>query len=316
MEPFDVLCIGMSAVDIFCDSLERVPEEGEFWLIDNIAMFPGGCPTSTAIVTSKLHLRTRLITLIGNDIFGTFLINELKNYGIITDQITMLDGHCTGKSVILLVKGSDRRLMHQRGANDEFNIEHVNFDCIESSSVVFLSSYMSGLPKLGKQDVIGIFRHAKEKGKTTILDLLIDARERRPMNSLTGVLKYTDYLILNQDEGRLLTGNDDPMEQGKSLLREGALNVVIKRGPKGSFFMNSQAEFMVDAYRVEVKDPTGAGDSFNGGFIYALLQRWKIEKALRFANIVGASAVTKLGCTAGVYELPKLTEILTDLEKE
>jgi sugar/nucleoside kinase (ribokinase family) len=175
---------------------------------------------------------------------------------------------------------------------------------------------MSGLPKLGKQDVIGIFRHAKEKGKTTILDLLIDARERRPMNSLTGVLKYTDYLILNQDEGRLLTGNDDPMEQGKSLLREGALNVVIKRGPKGSFFMNSQAEFMVDAYRVEVKDPTGAGDSFNGGFIYALLQRWKIEKALRFANIVGASAVTKLGCTAGVYELPKLTEILTELEKE
>jgi 5-dehydro-2-deoxygluconokinase len=309
-QDLDVLCIGQSAVDIFCDSLERIPKEGEFWLLDRIEMFPGGCPTNTAIVTSRLNLRTCLVTAIGNDSFGTFLKNEFEKCKIMSDAVVVLDGSCTGKSVILLVKDKDRMLLHEKGVNEEFCIEHIDFGLIDRTNVVFLSAYISGLPKLGKDDVIRLFKYARNRKKTTILDLLIDPREKEPMFWLTGLMEYTDYLILNDDEGKLLTGAGDYKEQADELIKSGAGNVVIKLGKKGSYFKNKEHEYEAHPFEVEQKDPTGAGDAFNGGLIYGLIKKWNIEKILRFANIVGASAVTRLGCTAGVSGFEDMENIL------
>ncbi len=77
-QDIDVWCIGSIVVDIFCDSLKRIPEQGEFRLPGRIEMFPGGCPANIAIITSGLNLRTCLVTAIGNDNFGTFLKNEFE----------------------------------------------------------------------------------------------------------------------------------------------------------------------------------------------------------------------------------------------
>jgi 2-dehydro-3-deoxygluconokinase len=175
---------------------------------------------------------------------------------------------------------------------------------------VFISAYISGLPNFGKEDVVGIFRYAKKREKTTILDQLIDPREKEPMERLTGLTVYTDYLILNNDEGELLTGTRDHKKQADALLVSGTRNTVIKLGKKGSYFKNANCEYEAPPFEVAEKDPTGAGDAFNGGFIYGSIKNLDIERILKFANIVGATAVIRLGYTAGVYELDKLIEML------
>ena len=316
MDAIDVLCIGQSSVDIFCDTLERVPKPGEFCLIDYISMFPGGCPTNTALVTARLKLKTGLITAIGGDNLGKFILGELRGAGIITDGVTLLEGACSGKCVILLVKGDDRRLIFQKGANELFCREHIDFSYIDKSRIILLSSYPSGIPKLKREDVIALFRLAKEKGKTVIMDVLIDYQKEKSLEALFGIMEHTDYFIMNRDEGERLTGKTDHREQCEELLEIGARNVIVKLGPEGSYVQGKDLQFRAHPYRVTVKDPTGAGDSFNGGLIYGLFHGWELKKCLLFANIVGASAVTELGCTSGVYDLQRLESILPEFEKE
>jgi sugar/nucleoside kinase (ribokinase family) len=314
--PIDVLCIGQSSVDIFCDTLKRIPDAGEFCLIDHISMFPGGCPTNTAIVTSRLGLKTALVTAMGRDNLGKFLLNELESAGILTQGITLLDHACSGKCVILLVEGDDRRLIFQNGANEYFNKTHIDKSLVERAHMLFLSSYPSGLPNLNQHDLLDLFRYARDFDVTVVMDILIDYREKNALEKMEVVLPCVDYLLLNRDEGAMLTGEEKYELQSRALIDRGGRNVVVKLGSEGSYMRGRDIEFRGRPYRVDVKDPTGAGDCFNGGFMYGLIRGWDMKKTLLFANLAGASAVTELGCTTGIYSLDKLLSRLAEFERE
>jgi 5-dehydro-2-deoxygluconokinase len=310
MSSLDVLCIGQLAADVFCNSLEELPEPGSFVLMDRICVFPGGCPVNTAIVTAKFNLKTGVISLVGDDSMGEFVINELKKCGVITDYISRIDNGETGKTIILISKIYDRVLLHYKGINERFNHEYIDLDLVKHSKAILISSYISGLPNFKNRDAINIFKHAKENEGLTFLDVLVDPDEHNAKNFLKDVLKFTDYIILNDIEGRLITSQDNYTKQAEELIELGASNVVMKLGQDGSFFKNGEYELKAEPYLVEVKDPTGSGDAFNGGFIYGCLQGWDMERTMRFANIVGASAVTEIGCTCGVYSLEEIENIM------
>lgn len=311
MSFLDVLCIGQLTADIFCNSLEELPGPGSFVLMDRICVFPGGCPVNTAIVTAKFNLKTGIISLVGDDSMGEFVINELKKCGVITDHISRIDNGETGKTIILISKIKDRVLLHYKGINERFNYDYVDLNLVKHSKAVLISSYISGLPNFYNEDAANIYKHAKENKSLTFLDVLVDPGERNAKDYLTGVLSFTDYIILNNIEGELITGYSDYKKQAEELNELGASNVVMKLGREGSYFKNKEYEFKAESYSVESKDPTGAGDAFNGGFIYGCLQGWDTRKTMRFANIVGATAVTEIGCTCGVYSLEKIENILS-----
>lgn len=312
MKSLDVLCIGELNLDIFCDALEDLPEPGSFVLLDHICMYPGGCPTNTAIVTSKYQLRTGLNSLVGNDTIGRFILAELEREGVVTEYLKTIDGGETGKTVILISRTKDRVLLHHTGINSEFSLESVDLAAVRDSRAVLISSYISGLPNLRNEAATVIFKEAKASGAMTFLDMLVDPHEEDPQQYLQGVLDYTDYIILNNIEGRLVTGLEEFSQQAERLLSIGANNVIIKLGKEGSFFMNRDTSFHIEPYCVAAIDPTGSGDSFNGAFIYGCLQDWDEKKTLRFANIVGASAVTQIGCTCGVFDLQEVKAIMEE----
>ncbi len=316
MNRSQVLCIGEINLDIFCNSIDCIPEEGSFILVDNISFFPGGCPTNTAIVTAKFNLKTSIISVIGNDAIGKILLSELLKCNVNTNPIVIIDNTDTGKSIILLRKTKDRVILHYTGANNQLCIKNIDFNLIAESKSVLISSYISGLPNLKKNDVINIFKHAKENGRLTFLDVLIDPNENNPINYLLGLLEYTDFLLINRDEGKLLTGYTDYKKQANILMKNKANNVIIKLGKEGSFFKNDSMEYKAAPYKVISVDPAGAGDAFNGGIIYGCIQNWNIKKILSFANIVGASAVTKCGCTSGVYSLSEIEGIFSKINTD
>ena len=315
MKKLDVLCIGELNVDIFCSSLEEMPEPGSFLLMDRICMFPGGCPTNTAIVTALFNLNTGLISLVGDDSAGEFVLRELEKQGVVTDYITKIEGGETGKTIILISKVKDRVLLHDTGINGQFGAKYIDLELLGQTKSVLISSYISGLPNLRNKAAETIFKKAKESGALTFLDMLVDPGEPNPGECLTGVLDYTDYIILNNIEGRLVTGKENYQEQAVDLLKAGAHNVIIKLGKEGSYFKNSLKEFLVSPHPVETLDPTGSGDAFNAGFIYGCLKGWDEKKAMRFANIAGASAVQEIGCTCGVFCHEDIEEIMNEGEE-
>lgn len=314
---FDLICIGEATIDIFCNQLAEIPNGGQWVVVDNITFYPGGCPTNTAIVASKFELKTGLISTIGNDVWGDILLEELNKVKVNTSNIKRAQDHNTGKTVVLNIKDKDRVMIHDNGANVMLDMSCIDKKIIAATKSVLLSSYISGLPKLYRSDAIEIFSFLKSMGKLTFLDVLIDPFTKNPINYLEGLLDYTDYLIINIDEGRMLTGYNDYRDQAEVLLKRGANNLIIKLGKNGSYFRSKDAEIREGPYEdgIEIIDPTGSGDAFNAGVIYSCLQHWEIKKILQFGNIAGASAVTKIGCTSGIYSLGKIKNIIKTRER-
>jgi sugar/nucleoside kinase (ribokinase family) len=92
-------------------------------------------------------------------------------------------------------------------------------------------------------------------------------------------------------------------------LKRGAGAVIIKKGEKGSYFLNRGGlEIKVPAYRAKVVDTTGAGDCFCAGFIKGLSLGWDLKKSLRLGNAAGACAVEALGATTGIHSLKQVSE--------
>lgn len=92
----------------------------------------------------------------------------------------------------------------------------------------------------------------------------------------------------------------------------GAAALVVTMGAEGSFLVDDEHSLHVQAPRVEVVDGSGAGDAFTAGLIAGHLQGWDVERSLRFASVIGASACTKLGCTAGVFDRSEAERVLDE----
>jgi sugar/nucleoside kinase (ribokinase family) len=116
----------------------------------------------------------------------------------------------------------------------------------------------------------------------------------------------------NLDEAAALSAEDDPGRQARIFLEMGCPTVVITCGADGALLMTDSDTITAPAARMTVVDGSGAGDAFAAGFIVGLIEGWDLADALSFASVVGASACTQLGCTAGVFTRRQATTYLQE----
>ncbi len=121
------------------------------------------------------------------------------------------------------------------------------------------------------------------------------------LDDVAGVLPEVDYFVPNDHEAAALTGESDPRRQAESLLELGAGTVIVTMGERGLVAASRDETIELPAPRVDVVEPSGAGDAFAAGLVYGLLQGWALRRCLEFAGVIGASACTRLGCTAGLF---------------
>ena len=120
------------------------------------------------------------------------------------------------------------------------------------------------------------------------------------LDDIAGVLPEVDYFVPNDDEAAALTGESDPHRQAQALLALGVGTVVITLGARGLLAASRDETIELPAPHVDFVEPSGAGDAFAAGLVYCLLQDWPLRRSLEFASVIGASACTALGCTAGL----------------
>jgi 2-dehydro-3-deoxygluconokinase len=114
----------------------------------------------------------------------------------------------------------------------------------------------------------------------------------------------------SEEEAKLLTGMENIEIACNKLLDCGPRIIALKRDKKGSMVVTAKRKIEVPSFKVKEVDPTGAGDCFDAGFVVGLLRGWKLEKVARFANAVGALAVTKKGPMEGTPFLNEVNKIL------
>lgn len=296
-----VLCAGMLVADLFVPPLPHVPAAGQLLATEDFLLDSGGCAANTAVCLTKLGVEAAVVGKVGDDVFGTFVEQDLHRKGIKAAAIQRSVQYGTSKTVILTVAGEDRRFIHTFGANADFSVQDIDRTMLSQARVFYLGGYLA-LPNLVQGELAELLRFAHQHGVMTMLDVVVSADAvGLYSDALADLLPHVDIFTPNDEEAQILTGETEPQRQAQRFLDAGCGNVVITMGEQGSLLMNARQRVEAPAFPVEVVDGSGAGDAFAAGLIYGLLQGWDWSETLQFASAIGASACMQLGCTTSAF---------------
>jgi sugar/nucleoside kinase (ribokinase family) len=300
-----VLVIGELNVDIVATGLRGFPEIGAEILAQDCELTLGSASAIFAVGMSKLGHPVTFVSQVGRDTFGDFCITALKQLGIATSNVLRKANEKTGVTLALSGK-QDRALITYPGAIASLTADRVNDSLLRQHDHLHLTSYY--LQKRLQPRFAEILQRAKALGLTTSFDPNSDPSDRWN-SAINSVLKYTDTLFVNERESIKLTKAKTAAAALK-MLGAKAPCVVIKRGPKGAIAVQDNELFTDSGFRVKALDTTGAGDSFDAGFLSAYLMKQPVSECLRVGNACGVLSAISIGGTAGQPTQAELQEFL------
>jgi sugar/nucleoside kinase (ribokinase family) len=291
---FDLLVLGDANPDLVLRGGDIEPAFGqEERIVDDGRLVIGGSGAIMACGAARLGLRTALIAVMGQDALGRFTLEALESHGVDVSACPIDDHRPTGVTVVLS-KGEDRAMLTALGTIGALMAAHVDRRLLADARHVHVSSYFlqTGL----RGDLPALFHAAHEAGATTSIDPNWDPSGRWDAGLLQ-LLSDTDYFLPNSSEARMITGIDDIDVAAESLSERGA-TLAVKFGQGGGLAMHEGDVLHVEAVPVDVVDTTGAGDSFDAGFLAGRLWGWSIERSLQLAVACGSLSARATGGTA------------------
>ncbi len=304
----DVGCAGILVADTFCGPMKQLPVEGELLAIDEMPAKAGGCAANVAIDLAKQGFSVDVCGCVGADASAEVILQSMAAVGVDWEQVSRLSSHATSKTVILLVKGEDRRYIHVFGANTAFTVQRIRREWIDTLKVFYLGGLFA-MPGIDTRELIDLLGYCRQREIVTVVDVVVPQGEV-DMDSLRPLLPHIDYFLPNDDEARRLTGLIDTEQQVEFFLRHGVRTVVITCGTEGAVAASGSDRWQGDICRVPSIDPSGSGDAFAAGIITGVLHRWDMSRTLRYAAALGSSATTAVGTTEGVLNTREVQAFL------
>lgn len=298
---YDVLAAGEINVDlILSGDVEPAFGQAEKW-VQEATLTVGSSSAIFACAAARLGLRVLFCGLCGDDWSGKFMLDEMVRRGVDLSAVKILPGERTGVGVILN-RGEDRAIFTYPGLIPLFQAADVNEVWLRQARHLHVASYFlqtglqSGLP--------GLFEQAHSFGLTTSLDTNWDPAER--WQGLGAALAQTDIFFPNQVEACALSGVAD-VEQAAHMLAQWVGLLGVKLGSAGGLGLSGDRIARAAALPMEVVDTVGAGDTFDAGFLYGVLNGWSLERTIRLAAVCGSLSTRQRG---GVDGQPTLNEAL------
>ena len=294
-----VVCAGLVVADHVSPPLDHLPRSGELIAVDNLVLNIGGGAANTAVDLSRLGVRTAICARVGTDIFGRFATETLHSRGIDCKALKIDPSLPTSQTLIINVRGEDRRFIHTVGANTGFVAADLDAVLACPPRVLHIGYFLI-LPNLDAHELAERFRRARAAGTLTLLDVATPGPGQY-LDRLKVVLPETDIFVPNTDEAELILGETDPVRQARIFHELGARRVVITLGDRGVISVSESAQLRLGVYPVPYVDGSGGGDAFNAGYILGLLEDRSEIECLKLASAVGASCVRALGTTEGIF---------------
>ncbi len=294
-----VVCAGILVSDLFVPPLAQIPQPGQLVQIEPPLYQSGGCAANTAIDLASLGARVRVCGRVGDDGLGTQVIEELRASGVDTGAITRTATSTTSQTVVLSLAGDDRRFLHCIGANAELTAADIERGAV-GADILVIGGYLV-LPALEATELLPVIDRARADGATVLLDVVVPLGAPGVDEHVRPLLAHVDGFLPNQDEAQAITGQQDPVEQARTLLEWGCPQVVITCGATGALYADANGMLQVDPLPIEFVDGSGSGDAFTAGFVLSTLRDWPIEDTLRYAAALGASVCRGLGCHSTLF---------------
>ena len=305
----DVICIGAAVVDIPLRPVSKNIFDIESYPVDRIAMTIGGDAINEATIISRLGYKTALMSKVGEDAAGKFILDFCQKEGIDTETLNIDPKVDTSINVGLVTEDGERTFVTNRnGSLWKTDIADVDFSKFKGARLLTLASIFN-CPLLDNKSLVQIFKKAKEENMIICADM-IKPRFSEKLEDIGEALGYIDYFFPNYDEACLLSGEKDLDAVADSFLKYGVKHVIIKTGKEGCFIKTKEKSVKVPAISgIKAIDTIGAGDNFAAGFITALLDGKELINCAQFANAAASIAVQNPGATTGVLNKKQVEKV-------
>lgn len=325
---YDLLSMGRSSIDLYANDVGAA-----FVDINSFAAYVGGCPTNISVACQRLGGQTALLTAVGEDQVGDFILAFCNREGIDTQYTPRKPGK-RSSAVVLGIEPPDRfplTYYRENCADIELSIDDVLASPVADAHYLLISG--TGLSKEpSRSATMFAAEYAQRHGTKVVLD--IDFRpdqwhDPRAFGiTLRSVLRSVDIVLGTEDEiNAMMMGERAEVRLTHSQVSDArvdgdvdaAIDTILQMGPRVLFqkrggdgsrvhVITSDGIDRIDApgYPVDVYNILGAGDAYAGGVVYGLSHGWNWRAAARLGNACGAIVVTKHGCA---NFMPTLSEV-------
>jgi len=300
----DILIVGELNVDLILSG-DVTPEFGQVEkIVDDFSMCAGSSSGIFAASAAKMGLKVLVASKVGDDPFGHFMIDALEDAGVDTPLVEVDPTIKTGVTVILS-RAHDRAIITYLGSIAEVSGDDVQDSWyglarhLHVASPFLLEALRPAIPSM--------MRAAKEAGMTVSLDTNWDPSEEW---ALDGFFDNLDVFLPNENELLAITGQSN-LEQAINQMAARVPVLAVKRGDKGAIAVRGTERVEVPAMPIVVVDTTGAGDTFDGGFLAGWLRGESLRRCAQLGAACGSSTATQVG---GFNGQPTWSEALSLLK--
>jgi ribokinase len=273
-----IACVGPALID-YIHEVDEYPPLGGHAVVKSTSIMPGGAGGNVVYGLSKLGLKCRFYTTLGEDVEAELYLEDMKRVGV---EVRYSISHReTGKCHIYVDKRGERTFFVHPNAAGRINLEIENEE-LEELDYLYLDPFPS---KQSFDFHLDVAKRAKEAGCEIIINPgfpYISLGLQRLME----LLNYCDLVFASKDEI-----GDLPIQEIQSRVKL----LVITLGKEGSTAYSGGRRYFARAFEVKAVDTTGAGDAFAAGFIYAYLGGFDVESCLKAGNFAASKNVQKLG---------------------
>lgn len=308
----DLIAMGRIGVDIYPlqvgVGLESVTSFGKFL---------GGSATNVAVAATRHGLRSAIITKVGQDPFGDYLVNELGRLGVDNKFVGRSAGLKTPVVFCEIFPPDNFPIYFYREPKaPDLDIAPTELDLASIRAANIFWFTVTGLSQEPSRQAHHSALEARAGTAETIIDLdyreVFWKSEKDARAEIAKVLGQVTVAVGNREECEVAVGESDPDRAADALLERGVKLAIVKQGPKGVLAKTKSERIVVEPYPVDVVNGLGAGDAFGGALCYGLSQSWELKKVLRFANVAGAMVASRLECSTAMPYLEEVVTILRD----
>jgi 5-dehydro-2-deoxygluconokinase len=296
----EVLALGRLGVDLY-------PLQDGVGLEDvsTFGKYLGGSAANVTVAAARHGHSAGLVSRVGNDPFGRYLLRELERLGVSTAGVATDPALATPITFCEIFPPDDFPLyFYRKPKAPDMNIDaaQLDLDAVRHADLLWLT--VTGLSQEPSRSAHHVALDARARRAHTVLDL-----DYRPMfwesaaaasEQVAPVLEQVTVVVGNREECAVAVGETDPHRAADALLERGVELAIVKQGPKGVLAKTRDEEVEVAPIEVDVVNGLGAGDAFGGALCHGILSGWGLERTIAFANAAGAIVASRRECSTAM----------------
>ncbi|GIT91525.1 5-dehydro-2-deoxygluconokinase [Jannaschia pagri] len=306
------LIVGRAGMDFYPDPPGTRTEEAE-----RFVSCLGGSSANIGVALVKQGCQAALVTRVSDDAIGRFCVNQLDHYGIDRTHVTPVGGEARNSLAVVESRIEDHQSVIYRNGAADFEMTTADVEAVDYapySALITTGTVFAADPS--RTAAFRAFELAQATGMPLIFDIDYRPYSWTSAEFAADVLsragEMCDCIIGNDVEFGFMAGDyDRGLDKARSLAAEGKL-IVYKMGEKGAITFAGGEEIHTGIYRTEALKPTGAGDSFMGGFIAALAGGHPVKDAVLRGSANAAMVVARVGCAPAMPTTDELEAFLAD----